>query len=81
MTIQAGEPVLPMGQTAFFHEYTGLTQLTNTFYETGSPEVSVYFVAPASGNGGGALLRPDGEARGTSEPDRTLVRSVTIYRR
>lgn len=49
MTINSGDPVRPIGDTAFFHDDTLLANLTNTAYETGNPEVGVYFVAPTSG--------------------------------
>lgn len=63
--------------TAFFHDDTTLTQLTNTSYEVGSPEVGVYFVAPPSGTvritvGGGV------RDNGTSTRDRVFL-SPAVY--
>ncbi|MET8050538.1 hypothetical protein ABZU75_23360 [Streptosporangium sp. NPDC005286] len=45
----ADNTLRPSGQTAFFHEDTLIANLVSTAYETGSPEVGVYFVAPPSG--------------------------------
>lgn len=49
MTVATGDLVRPLGQTAFFHDDTLQLNLTSTAYETGSPEVGVFFIAPASG--------------------------------
>lgn len=58
-----GDLVRPPGSTAFFHDDTLLANLTDAAYVTGSPEVGVFFIAPASGRvrltlGGG--LRDNG---------------------
>ncbi|MEU8199300.1 hypothetical protein AB0C10_36500 [Microbispora amethystogenes] len=60
-----GDYVRPPGVTAFYHDDTSLVQLSNTGYDTGSPEVGVFFIAPPSGRvrvtiGGG--LRDNGAA-------------------
>lgn len=49
MTIESGNYVRPLPITAWYHEDTTQANLTNTSYETGDPEVGVYFVAPQSG--------------------------------
>lgn len=47
--IESGDLVRSAAPTAFFHDDTILTNLTNTSYEAGSPEIGVFFVAPPSG--------------------------------
>lgn len=49
MTIKAGDLVRTLPPTSFFHDDTILTNLTNTSYAAGSPEIGVFFVAPPSG--------------------------------
>ncbi|MEV0382894.1 hypothetical protein [Nonomuraea sp. NPDC050643] len=49
MTIQAGDLTRTLAPTAFFHDDTILTEIANTSYATGTPEIGVYFVAPPSG--------------------------------
>ncbi|GAA4924611.1 hypothetical protein HD597_011317 [Nonomuraea thailandensis] len=93
MTIKAGDLVRTLPPTAFFHDDTILTEISNTSYATGSPEIGVYFVAPPSGKvrltiGGG--FRDNGAApldriflspqlfRDSSDGTEVLAPSVTL---
>lgn len=63
MTVATGDLVRPLAPTAFFHDDTVIANITDAAYVTGSPEVGVFFIAPASGTvrltiGGG--LRDNG---------------------
>ena len=49
MTITSGDLVRPLGITAWANDDTVIANITDTAYTTGSPEVGVFFVAPASG--------------------------------
>lgn len=49
MTIKTNDLTRSAAPTAFFHDDTVQANLVSTSYETGSPEVGVYFVGPPSG--------------------------------
>ena len=49
MTIQDGDVVRSLPQTAYFQDDTTITQITSDVYITGAPEVGVFFIAPPSG--------------------------------
>jgi hypothetical protein len=77
MTVQDGDYIRPLPITAFYHDDTTQANITNTSYESGTPEVGVYFIAPASGTvritiGGGVR---DNNA---SNPDRIFL-SPAVY--
>ncbi len=44
-----GDLVRASAPTAFVHDDTVITEIANTSYAAGTPEVGVYFVAPPSG--------------------------------
>lgn len=78
MTAQPGDYVTPPPITAFFHDDTLQLNITDTSYTPGSPEVGVYFLAPASGTVRitvGAGVRDNGG----SNRDRVFV-SPAVYR-
>ncbi|WP_049562249.1 hypothetical protein [Nonomuraea sp. SBT364] len=93
MSIEAGDLVRAVQPTAYVHDDTIITEIANTSYETGSPEVGVYFIAPPSGRvrltlGGG--FRDNGASavdrlflapqlfRDNSDGTQVLAPSVTI---
>lgn len=92
--IKDGDLVRPHGITAWYHDDTVIGQISSTSYETGTPEVGVYFVAPRSGRvrvtvGGG--FRDNGGSntdrlflspqiyQGSSAGTQVLAPSVTLY--
>lgn len=78
MTAQIGDNVTPLPPVAWYHDDTTISNITNTSYDPGTPEVGVYFIAPPSGTVRitvGAGLRDNG----ASNRDRVFV-SPAVYR-
>jgi hypothetical protein len=47
--MSTGDLVRTLAPTSFFHDDTILTEIANTSYAAGTPEIGVYFVGPPSG--------------------------------
>lgn len=76
--ISAGDYVRPLGVSSWFHDDTQNLNLSSTTYETGTPEVGVFFIAPASGR---VRLTIGGGVRdnGGSNVDRVFI-SPQLFR-